>query len=91
MALGSAGKDQDKAAKEIVDAVKGGKPLPETNVYVTGAKSAIAAKPARFAEHSLIFQPSETPLYLRETSAGLVFLGFPKNIVGFAIGVFPTR
>jgi hypothetical protein len=88
-------KEQEKAAKELIAAVKAGKQPPGDNWYVAAARSANAVKPAALAERSMIApNGGAAKLYLRETSMGLVCLGLMGDptgrLRGMLLEVYPA-
>jgi hypothetical protein len=89
-ALGSFGpakdKQEEKAASQLVRAVKSCQPPDADNALVKIAQSQIAVKPAGQAERSLVVSKG----FLRETSLGLVFLSLVPNNAGVLLGVFPV-
>jgi len=84
----------EKASKELIGAIKAGKPLPSGNLIVEAARSATESQPALFAERSMLV-PTDgaVKLYLRETTIGLVCLGMVPGpggaLVGALLAVYP--
>ena len=87
-------KERERASKELIGAIKAGKPLPSGNLIVEAARSATESLPAVLAERSMMVPSGGTgKLYLRETSIGLVCLGLlpgPQGtLVGALLEVYP--
>lgn len=94
---GKLGKEKEKAAKEVISAVKAGHQPPDGNLIVAAARSATETHPAALAERSMIV-PSEGPgkLYLRETAVGLVCVGLLPGLqgappMGILLEIYPTQ
>jgi len=94
---GKLSKEQEKAAKEVISAVKAGRQPPGGNLIAAAARSATETHPAALAERSMIV-PSEGPgkLYLRETAVGLVCVGLlpgPQGAppMGILLEIYPTQ
>ncbi len=87
-------KERERASKELIGAIKAGKPLPSGNLIVVAARSAVKSLPAVLAERSMMVPTGGTgKLYLRETTIGLVCLGLvpgPQGtLVGALLEVYP--
>jgi hypothetical protein len=91
--FGKLTKEQQKADKELIGAIKGGKPI-DGNPLISIAKSATETRPAALAERSMIM-PGTRKLYLRETSIGVIGLGLVAAPNGAPLGaileVYPTQ
>ena len=83
-------REQERAEKEVLDAVSAGKHPDDTNLVVIAARSSTEAGLADLAERSLIFKPAETRVYVRETSVGLVGFSLLDNIPGLFLAIYPT-
>jgi hypothetical protein len=83
-------KEQEKAEKEVLDAVNAGKHPDDANLVVIAARASTEAGPADVAERSLIFKPAQTRVFVRETSVGLVGFSLLDNIPGMFLAIYPT-
>jgi hypothetical protein len=83
-------KEQEKAEKEVLDAVNAGKHPDDTNLVVIAARSSSAAAPADLAERSLIFKPAQIRVFVRETSVGLVGFSLLDSVPGMFLAIYPT-
>jgi len=93
---GALSKGREKASKELIGAIKAGKPLPSGNLIVEAARSMTGSQPAVFAERSMMVPTGGAgKWYLRETTTGLVCLGLMPGLEGAVLGavrgVYPKQ